>query len=498
MTSWPPSSGENMLKKEWRDIFLPVLLRLMIGPFLAVVYSGFSGKVNETSALLFFIGYAVSILWVALHMGLNAFHGEFHDKAFEYLLTFPNPRSQMLAMKFVLRVLVLGFLFSLYCLFWGLLKNVFLLPHPFFNAPLFSAGSFSFLILSYFVIGFFLSLVDWGSARPAIPLLILVGHALLSILLEKSFGYSANELSSILLIVATGFFFFFSFRKLRRGTLGHWLRNGSKRSLLLAVHPKNGRSWGMLRHELRIVARSFFFTALFIPVLGFLGSHVRITLSSGRQGPLDTIFLYAIIAFFLGVFFAFFSGFGLFYGEFRYKALEYLLTFPLSFRRILIDKLLARVLILVPVVIAYMIFVGHFSERLAMESGSLYIFLRPAFFPFWVALMLLNGFFLSLYEMKNMMALVSLANLYTIVFIPLAMARIMKRFAITAVPHTMNVLVVGSGLFLTSLILGIVFFKLRDRFDLAAPQRYSKVFGLFLFIIFTSVSLASLGIVIFI
>ena len=79
-----------MLKKEWRDIFLPVLLRLMVGPVLAVIQMVSEGKINEISVLLLFIGYAISVFWVALHLGLNAFHCEFRDHAFEYLLTFPS------------------------------------------------------------------------------------------------------------------------------------------------------------------------------------------------------------------------------------------------------------------------------------------------------------------------------------------------------------------------------------------------------------------------
>ena len=493
-----------MLKKEWRDIFMPMLLRLMVGPVLALMQAVFAGEVNVTTSLLFFIGYVVSVFWVALNMGLNAFHSEFNDHAFEYLLTFPFRRLRLLAVKFAARLLILVFLLSFYCFLHSILKiNPLLRSSNLLNSPLFNSFAFSFWALLYFVIGFFLSLVDWGSARPAIPLVILAGHIMFTLFIEKSIRnlgsfHNGLVLSGILLMIATGFFFTFCFRQLRRGKLGNGWYKRSKKSLPLFVHQNNGRNWGLLRHEIRIVAQRFFMTALFSPVLFFLFGKGRITVEGKQHSLFDPVFSITVIAAFLIIFFAFSSGYGLFYREFRHKALEYLLTFPLSFRRILTEKLLARILVLSPAVIAYMIFAGHFFGRLALGTGFLYNFLHPEYFPFWVALMLLNGLFLSLFEMKNMMALVSLANLYTIVSVPLAVAGILKRFSLAVAPQAMTVLVFGSGFLLTTLILGIAFSKVWQRFDLAAPHRYTKAFGLFLFIALTSVSLASLAIIIFI
>lgn len=494
-----------MLKKEWRDIFVPVLLRLMAGSVLAVIHAVFAGTINSRSVLLLFIGYAISVIWVAMHLGLNAFHSEFHDHAFEYLLTFPLRRSRLLAVKFGARFSVLGFLILLYILLQYLLKLLVVLPpSKMLNSPLFNTSDFSFMALSFFAIGFFLSLVDWGSARPAIPLLILMSQVLLTVILKKplqEFPGTTNlidEISNVLLIVSTGVFFILSFCKLERGTLGNSWTKSSKNSLPLGVCQKNGRNWGLLRYEFRIVARSFFVTLLIAPVLFFLGRKVQIMVEGKQQSLLDPVVFIAVIAAFLILFFAFFSGSGSFYREFRDKALEYILTFPVNLRRVLVNKLLARILVLLPTVLAYMIFAGHFSERLALGTGFLYNLLRPEYFPFWVALMLLNGLFLSLFEMKNMMALVSLANLYTIVLVPLAVAGIIKRFSLAVAPQTITVLIYGSGFLLTTLILGIVFSKVWQRFDLAAPYRFSKTFGLFLFIAFTGVSLTSLAIIIFI
>ena len=133
-----------------------------------------------------------------------------------------------------------------------------------------------------------------------------------------------------------------------------------------------------------------------------------------------------------------------------------------------------------------------------MGSGFFYIFLRPTFFPIWVVLLLLNGFFPSLFEMKNIMALVSLANMYVLVMVPLALVRILKHFSVTLDPQTMDLLAIGSGLLLTNLILAAAFFKLLPRFDLAAPRRYSMVFGWFLFATFTILSLAGLTVMLFV
>jgi len=221
-----------MLKKEWRDIFLPVLLRLLIGPVLAGIHAVFAGTINATSVLLLFIGYAVSVLWVALHMGLNAFHSEFRDHAFEYLFTFPFRRSRLLVSKFAARLLILGFLFILYYLLQGLLKLLSLLPPSSMHiSPLFNVFDFSFMALSFFVIGFFLSLVDWKSARPAIPILILVNYFLLGFLIWKLFRYlghfvNQDEMSSILLMVSAGVFFHFFLSQAGSRNSWQWLAQG--------------------------------------------------------------------------------------------------------------------------------------------------------------------------------------------------------------------------------------------------------------------------------
>ena len=494
-----------MLKKEWRDILLPVLLRLSLGPLLAAMQAVFAGKIDEETFLSFFIGFVISVFWVATHMGLNTFHSEFRDHAFEYLFTFPFKRSRLLINKFAARLLVLGSLFILYYSLHCLLKMLFRLsPSSMIFSDYLHVFNFSFLVFSFFVIGFFLSLVDWGSARPAIPLLILASQVLLTFLIKKPLlrllGTTDlnDKISNVLLIIITGIYFIFCFRRLERGTLGNGWRKSSKKSLPLIVCQKNGRNWGLLRHEIWNVTRSFFLLAMFAPVLFFLSGKLYFTVEGQPHRFLDPVVSIAAIAAFIIILFAFDSGIRSFYSEFRHKALEYLLTFPISLRRILIEKLLAQIFVLLPAVIVYMIFAGHFSERLAMGSGFFYIFLRPTFFPIWVVLLLLNGFFLSLFEMKNIMALVSLANMYVLVLVPLALFKILKHLSFTLNPQTMALLAVGSGLLLTTAILAGVFFRLLLRFDLAAPSRYSRIFGWFLFTTFTILSLAGLTVVLFV
>lgn len=489
-----------MLKKEWRDILLPVLLRLMVGPVLAVTHAIFAVKINETSALLFFIGYAVSVFWVALHLGLNAFHSEFRDRAFEYLLTFPFRRSRLLGVKFAARLLILGFLLSLYCLLQSLLKiSPLVRSSSLHSSPFFNAFNFSFLVISLFIVGFFLSLIDWKSARPAVPLLILVSYSALGLLIERPLSrlessVGSIEMSGILLMFGSGVFFVLSFRRMERGTLGNGWRKSSQKSLQLVVCQKNGGNWGLLRHEWPIAARSLMVNILLMLIQGFLLSMILVN-NSEQKALSDRTTLYAIIAGGMLLMVPFGSGNRLLYNEFRFKALEYILTFPLSLRRILLEKLLARIVVLGPAALIFMIYVGHFSERISQHSGMFYVVLRPAFFPFWMALLLLNGFFLSLFEMKNIMALVSLANLFALVLIPLALFRLLKHFAIALSPQTMALLAIGSGLALTTTILAGVFFKLLPRFDLAAPNRYSGVCGLFLFTTFTILSLVGLAVI---
>ena len=96
------------------------------------------------------------------------------------------------------------------------------------------------------------------------------------------------------------------------------------------------------------------------------------------------------------------------------------------------------------------------------------------------------------------MALVSLANMYTIVLVPLALFRALKHFSVAIHAQILDVLIIGSGMLLTTLVLAAVFIRILPRFDLAAPGRYSRVFGLLIFIAFTAVSLVSLGILLFI
>ncbi|MDD8012643.1 MAG: hypothetical protein PHX05_04105 [Acidobacteriota bacterium] len=491
-----------MLKKEWREILLPAALRLMIGPLLFLLDSVISGKIATSSYLLFLIGYAVSVFWVALHMGLNAFHAEFQDHAFEYMLTFPVRRLRLLARKFLVRFLVLGILVVLHVAFQHLLEVFSPLPLSHWgNAFIFDSYYFSFFVFSYFCVGFFLSLVDWGSARPAIPVLILIGQELLAVLLKKPLqhllgtdGLNNGILCRALLVASAGIFFMFCFRKLLRGNLGNGWSKRKKKPVPLFLRRKNGGNWGLLRHETWIVGRSFFLIAWFAPVLFYLCRKVFVSMDGWQQSLLDPLVIMAAIVALLIIFFAFFSGSSSFFKEFRYKALEYVLTFPLDFKRVLADKLLARVIILLPAVLAYTILAGHYSERLAQGSGYFYWVLHPAYFPFWVALMLANGFFLSLFEMKNMMALVSLASMYTMVLVPLGLVAVIGGFPASS--KVGSIIIAGSGLVLTTLILGIVFSRIWPRFDLAAPLRYSRTVGLLLFMVFTLVSLASLTAVI--
>jgi len=497
-----------MLKKEWRDIFLPALLRLSVGPLFAAFQLTISRGNDEGTAVSFYIGFALSIYWIANYLGLTSFRSEFRNRSFEYLLTFPGSRLRLLAYKLIPRLLTLGIIVAMVSFFFSLCLAQFSKFSP--EALAQFRETFPFLTpsvlgqwaLILFFISFFLSLVDWGAFRLVMPIIIFITFGLLSWLLSKLVrpflpAVDCNLLSIALILAGSAALFTYIFGQLGRWTSGGLhlgLRNWSAPG---KASPKQGRNWGILRIEWPLVVRSLMLTILLVLIYGFLSSLIFV--NNGEQKALsDRVTFYAIIAGMMLLMVAFNSGNRLMYKEFRYKAMEYILTFPLGLRRILLEKLLARIVVLGPAMLIFMIYVGHFSERISHNSGMLYVLLRPAFFPFWMALLLLNGFFLSLFEMKNIMALVSLANLYALVLIPLALFRLLKHFAIALSPQTMTMLAIGSGLVLTTMILAGIFFRLLPRFDLAAPRRYSRVFGWFLFTTFTILSLAGLTVVLFV
>ena len=168
------------------------------------------------------------------------------------------------------------------------------------NSLLFNAWDFSLLALSFFIIGFFLSLVDWKSARPAIPLMVLVSHSLLGFFIVKLFrnlGHDVNQIamSSILLVLSTGVFFIFTFRRLERGILGKGWSINSKRSALPVNNKKNGQNWGLLRHEWSLVLRSFMLQILLMFIQAFLLSMILVK-GNGPKVLSDRATLYAILA----------------------------------------------------------------------------------------------------------------------------------------------------------------------------------------------------------
>lgn len=146
-----------MLKKEFREIIAPALLRLSLLLIFPLWYlfgmSGY-GYLKLSSLTFQFI-----IIWIAGNYGMDAFSSEHKDQALEYLLSFPYTKFQIFLYKLVPRVTILLFL-----------TIVHFVTHSMITGP---AGQFAeerlisylvaffsplCLIMFFFLCGFFVSL----------------------------------------------------------------------------------------------------------------------------------------------------------------------------------------------------------------------------------------------------------------------------------------------------------------------------------------------------
>lgn len=155
---------------------------------------------------------------------------------------------------------------------------------------------------------------------------------------------------------------------------------------------------------------------------------------------------------------AFGSGLYLFRSEHKDQAWEYLLTLPHGRWRLLGWKTAPRLLLLAPQMVVYLALGG---------SRQHHFLLHPGWMGLWLLLLLVLGMSLSLFEQKNTMAVLSLCVFYAIVFLFLAVRRLLPELPAEQAAWCAALPIV---------ILALAFIREYRRFDLAAQGRRSGIF----------------------
>jgi len=172
------------------------------------------------------------------------------------------------------------------------------------------------------------------------------------------------------------------------------------------------------------------------------------------------------------------SGLSCFRQEHRDGAFEYLLSFPVSRKQILLNKLMPRLYILLAWGFVYEILALIFIIPLREIQGPLFFLMDPLFFPVCLIFMFASGFFLSLFEQKNWIAVISLMTLMAIVVFSLTC----RLFINLIFPSIDKYLRHGLSFTLATLIiiglLSIPFIRVYKRFDAKSMAIHSKRFVL--------------------
>lgn len=98
-----------MIKKEFREILVPTLLRISVLSFFPLLslpgITEFVSRYNYYEFLSLTLGLVT--LWIASTYGIDAFKSEHRDQAMEYLFSFPLSKSKIVLYKLIPRVSVL-------------------------------------------------------------------------------------------------------------------------------------------------------------------------------------------------------------------------------------------------------------------------------------------------------------------------------------------------------------------------------------------------------
>jgi hypothetical protein len=229
-----------MLRKEFSEIWLPVMVRLGVVLIFPVAAWIVNGKFNAYSAFFLLIGFFVAIAWIANTLGLSAFNVERNDRAWEYFFTFPYNKLRLLAFKVVPRVLVLAILIGLYFLTVVMTSP---LTKGIQNSQVLSPWLLALLTLVLFVSGFSLSLFDLKNIRilAGLPWFLLflffgegVSRVCRDLIPDRASRFLANlSLSALVVVTIAGFAFWAVFHRLDlQGEAVH-----RQRYLAIAVPP---------------------------------------------------------------------------------------------------------------------------------------------------------------------------------------------------------------------------------------------------------------------
>ena len=189
-------------------------------------------------------------------------------------------------------------------------------------------------------------------------------------------------------------------------------------------------------------------------------------------------------------------GFGSFSFEHKDSALEYILSFPVSRNRLIMNKIIPRMILLGSLILLYEILGIIYIIPIRSIQGKLFFLFDPVFVPVCVLFIFFASFFLGLFEQKNWVAIVNLLTFISWILVSLGFRKIIS----STIPAISNKLYInGSGFTLGAtmllFILGISFFKIYKRFDAKSLNIHGKRFVLYVIPSLIILSMGSLIII---
>ncbi len=172
-------------------------------------------------------------------------------------------------------------------------------------------------------------------------------------------------------------------------------------------------------------------------------------------------------------------GFSMFAPEHKDGAFEYMMTFPMSRRRLFWRKLAPRLTVLAGLLSVYLVSAVLTFGISPAEKGKFYMFVDPLFMPLWVLFLLLAGGMLSFFQQKNIMAVVTEVTILAVLFIPIGLYDVLDRFfpSLAAEPD-MTSYCLAFGVLAILVILGSVFVPVYRRFDMRGMGYFGKKYAL--------------------
>lgn len=216
-----------MINKEFKDVLLPVTIRLLTGILIiavVLVFIYFSGQRRTGSETYILIPFLMSmgaiIIWIANSLGITAFTKEYRDDAFEYLLSSPFSKLEIFYKKIIPRLIILFSLTVPYIV----INHIFIESEILKDTPMLKPLPFFIFSTLIFLNAFFLSLFSWKNIKMVVWVIyafpmIWMGYILLY--LQKILNISDKTLSNTLLfnislfiiVVILGFAFYMTFEK---------------------------------------------------------------------------------------------------------------------------------------------------------------------------------------------------------------------------------------------------------------------------------------------